>query len=166
MTERRKQPPGEGNLMLVRRGLLGLTALTVLATAFELATVKHWHGLEQIIPWAALVLLAVATVLTLLPGGRGRVTARAMALLVLVASIYGVLDHIAVNYNSGPLDQRFADTWDSMPLIERSWYAVTKTVGPSPTLAPGVLGLGGTLMLLVSLIDTPPRENNPAERNP
>ena len=160
MTERREARTGERTLVLVRRNLLGLTALTILATAFELATVEHWHGLEQLIPWAALALLAVATVLTLQAGNRVRVTVRVLALLVLGASIYGVLDHIAVNYNSGPLDQRFADTWDSMPLIKRSWYAVTKTVGPSPTLAPGVLGLSGTLLLLVSLIDTRPREKH------
>lgn len=66
------------------------------ATAFELATERHWHGLEQLIPWIALGVLTVA-------------------------SIYGVVDHIAVNYNSGPLDYRFADSWQTHPLIQRGW---------------------------------------------
>jgi hypothetical protein len=62
-----------------------------------------------------------------------------------------VLEHILTNFNAGELDQRFADTWDSLPLLERGWYAVTKTVGPAPTLAPGVLGQTALLLLLATL---------------
>lgn len=146
--------PASGNAVLrVRRALLGLTVITVLATAFELASVRHWNGVEQLIPWVALGVLAAATVLALLSGGRGRISAWVLAILVLGASTYGVIDHIAVNYNSGALDYRFADTWASMPFAERTWYALTKTVGPSPALAPGILGLGATLLLLASMLD-------------
>ena len=151
----------ERSLVLVRRALRGLAVITILATAFELATVQHWHGLEQLIPWAALAVLALATVLAMAPSGRGRIAARVLAMLVIGASLYGLIDHIAVNYNSGILDQRFADTWERMPLIERLFYAVTKTVGPSPTLAPGVIGLGAILLLLASLLDTRPEANSP-----
>ena len=94
--------PASGNAVLrVRRALLGLTVITVLATAFELASVRHWNGVEQLIPWVALGVLAAATVLALLSGGRGRISAWVLAILVLGASTYGVIDHIAVNYNSG-----------------------------------------------------------------
>ena len=157
MTELRG-PVSAAAVRLVRRGLLALTLITICATAFELATVHHWNDLEQLIPWVALSVLALAIIFSLLHGRWARITVRMLALIVFGASIYGVIDHVLVNYDSGPLDQRFADTWDGTPVIERWWYAITKTVGPSPTLAPGVLGLGAVLLLLASLIDTRPFE--------
>jgi hypothetical protein len=145
------KPHGRNKAVLVRTGLIALTVVGILAAAFELAIERHWNGLEQLIPWLALAVLAAATVLVLIPGGRGVTAARVLALLVLGASIYGVVDHILVNYNSGPLDQNFADTWDTLRLVEQGWYAVTKTVGPAPTLAPGVLGQSALLLLLATL---------------
>jgi hypothetical protein len=145
------KPDGTSTAVLVRRGLIALTVIGILAAAFELATEQHWNGLEQLIPWLALAVLAVATALALIPGGRGVTAARVLAVLVLGTSIYGVVDHILVNYNSGALDQRYADTWDTLPLLERWWYATTKTVGPAPTLAPGVLGQSALLLLLATL---------------
>jgi hypothetical protein len=142
---------------IVRRGLLALTAIGILAAAFELATERHWNGLEQLIPWAALAVLAVATVLVVLPGERGVTAARVLALVVLAASGYGVITHIVVNYDAGGLDQRYAGVWDSLPLLQRWWYALTKTVGPAPTLAPGVLGQTALLLLLSTLDGLRPR---------
>lgn len=138
---------------LVRRGLVALTGIGILATAFELYTVHHWNGLEQLVPWVALAVLAVATALVVTPGGSGVVAARVLALLVLGASVYGVLDHVLVNFGSGPLDQRYAESWDALPLLTRIWYAVTKEVGPAPTLAPGVLGQTALLLVLATLRD-------------
>jgi hypothetical protein len=63
-----------------------------------------------------------------------------------------------VNHDSGPLDQRYADTWESMPATQQWWYAATKTVGPAPTLAPGVLAQTSLLLLLAGWIKLPPRE--------
>jgi hypothetical protein len=137
--------------VLVRRGLIALTAIGILAAAFELATQRHWNGLEQLIPWAALAVLAVATVLVVIPGERGVPAARVLALLVLAASIYGVITHIMVNYRAGVLDQSYADTWDRLPMLQRLWYATTVTVGPAPTLAPGVLGQTALLLLLATV---------------
>jgi hypothetical protein len=148
---------GEAVGVLAWRGLIALTVLGILAAAFELATERHWNGLEQLIPWAALAVLAVATVLVTIPGRRGVTAARVLALLVLAASIYGVITHIVVNYDAGALDQRYADAWDSLPRLQRWWYATTKTVGPAPTLAPGVLGQTALLLLLATL-------NGPASR--
>jgi hypothetical protein len=79
-----------------------------------------------------------------------------LALLVLGASVYGVIDHILVNYESGALDQRFADTWDTLPALTRWWYAASKQVGPAPTLAPGMLGQTA-LLLLLATVGTPLR---------
>jgi hypothetical protein len=136
---------------LVWRGLVALAAVGILATAFELYSVDHWNSLEQLVPWVALAVLAVATALVVV--SRGAVPARALALLVLAASVYGVVDHALVNFGSGPLDQRFADSWDALPLLTRVWYAVTTEVGPAPTLAPGVLGQTALLLVLATLGD-------------
>ena len=135
----------------MRRGLIALTVLGILAAAFELATERHWNGLQQLIPWLALAVLAVASALVLIRRERGVTAARVLALLVLAASLYGVIDHVLVNYNAGALDQRYATTWDTLPQGKRWWYAATKTVGPAPTLAPGVLGQSALLLLLATL---------------
>lgn len=143
--------PGLARRGLVWCGLVALTGVGILATAFELYSVHHWNGAEQLVPWAALAVLAVATVLVLLPGGAG--AARVLALLVLGASVYGIVDHVLVNLGSGPLDQRFADSWDALPLLTRVWYAVSTEVGPAPTLAPGVLGQTALILVLATLGD-------------
>jgi hypothetical protein len=137
--------------VLVRRGLVALTVIGIVATAFELATEHHWNGIEQLVPWVALVLLAVAVALLLVPGGRGVPAARVLGVLVLGASVYGVLDHILVNYESGALDQRYSETWETLPAVQRWWLAATKTVGPAPTLAAGVVGHSALLLLLASI---------------
>jgi hypothetical protein len=143
---------------LVRGALLALTVAGILATAFELASERHWNSSEQLIPWVALAVLAVATALTALSARGAQLISRVLVLVVLGASAYGVLDHIAVNHDSGPLDQRYAETWESMPATQQWWYAATKTVGPAPTLAPGVLAQTSLLLLLAGLIKLPPHE--------
>src|SRR5512144_1052260 len=145
------KPGGVTPAELMRRGLLALAMLGILAAAFELATERHWTGLEQRIPWLALPVLAAAAALVVVGGDRRVTLARVLALLVLGASLYGVITHILVNYNAGALDQRYATTWDTLPQGKRWWYAATKTVGPAPTLAPGVLGQSALLLLLASL---------------
>ena len=145
------KPGGVTPAELMRRGLLALAVLGILAAAFELATERHWIGLEQRIPWLALAVLAAAAALVVVGGDRRVTLARVLALLVLGASLYGVITHILANYNPGALDQRYAATWDTLPQRKRWWYAATKTVGPAPTLAPGVLGQSALLLLLATL---------------
>lgn len=139
-------------ITLVRRSLLVLTLIGIAATAFELGTERHWNGLEQLIPWFALATLIAALVLALMPSRGAQIAARVLTLVVLGASAYGVLDHITVNYNSGALDQRFADSWASLSSTQRWWYAATKQVGPSPPLAPGMLAQTAVLLLLASVM--------------
>ena len=76
---------------------------------------------------------------------------RALAMLVLLTSLYGVLEHALVNYDSGPLDQRFADRWDALSPWLQWWYAITRTVGPAPTLAPGMLGQAALTLMLATV---------------
>ena len=155
------RPGGTDVAVLVRRGLVALTAIGILATAFELATERHWSGIEQLIPWIALAVLAVALALLLIPGGRGVPAARMLAVLVVGAATYGVVDHVLVNYESGALDQRYSESWETLPAVQQWWLAVTKTVGPAPTLAPGVLGQSALLLVLASAGSTRRREVEP-----
>ncbi|WP_231743569.1 hypothetical protein [Mycobacterium sp. GA-2829] len=143
---------------VVRRALLILTLAGICATAFELASERHWNDVEQLIPWIALAVLLVALVLACLRGRPAHVAARGLAVLVMGASIYGVLDHAAANHNAGPLDQRYADTWDSLAATEQWWLAATKAVGPAPTLAPGILAQTALLLILASLLRAGPPE--------
>lgn len=160
MTERHA-PGGMPAIVLVRRGLVALTVVGILSTAFELASERHWNDVVQLIPWLALAVLTVATALFLLLDGGGSAVVRVLALVVLAASVYGVLEHVLANFQAGELDQRFADSWESLPLLEKGWYAITRTVGPAPTLAPGVLGQTALLLFLATLC-TAPRVRTPA----
>lgn len=140
-------------LHLLRGSLSALTVLGIVGTAFELATLQHWNGAMQLVPWAALLVLAVALALHAWPTGRAPQTGlvRALALVVLTASLFGVMEHALVNYEAGPLDQRFAETWDALSPWLRWWYAITRTVGPAPTLAPGMLGQAATTLILATI---------------
>lgn len=139
----------------VRRALLALTAAGIVTTTFELASERHWNGFEQLIPWVASAVLTVAFILACTARRAAHLLARALALLVMGASLYGVVDHAAVNHHSGPLDQRYADSWGSMPVPQQWWYAVTKTVGPAPILAPGVLAQSALLLILAGVLRGP-----------
>jgi hypothetical protein len=140
-------------LHLLRGSLSALTVLGIVGTAFELATLQHWNGAMQLVPWAALLVLAAALALHAGPPGRVPQTGlvRALALLVLAASLFGVMEHALVNYAAGPLDQRFTETWDALSPWLRWWYAITRTVGPAPTLAPGMLGQAAITLILATV---------------
>ncbi|MSQ28513.1 MAG: hypothetical protein EXR51_10320 [Dehalococcoidia bacterium] len=58
--------------------------------------------------------------------------------------------HVWANYDAGPLDARYETAWAGMSEIERWVTGLTETVGPSPPLAPGVLGQIGLALLLAS----------------
>jgi hypothetical protein len=136
---------------MMRAGLVALALISVGATAFELASERHWNDLDQLIPWAALAVLLAAIVAVLVPSRIALTTSRLLAAVVLAASLYGVLDHTLANYDAGELDGRYSAVWDDLPAAQQWWYAVTKTVGPAPTLAPGVLGQAALLVLLAGI---------------
>lgn len=145
-TGRRRDAAG-----LLRAGLVVLAVISVGATAFELASERHWNDFEQLIPWAALVVLLAAIVAVLIPVRVGLTVSRVLAALVLAASVYGVVDHTVANHDAGELDGRYSAVWEDLPVVQQWWYAATKTVGPAPTLAPGVLGQGALLVLLAGV---------------
>ncbi len=137
---------------VLRRGLLGLGALSILATGLELVMLRHWATFVQVIPFVVLAVLAVALALVAVRPERGRLrVARMAAGAALAASLYGVFSHVAANYDAGPLDRGYSARWDGMSEVARWWAAVTGSVGPSPPIAPGALAFGGLCVLLATL---------------
>ena len=123
-----------------RRYLLVLAALGVVGTGAELAMLRHWTTTVQLVPWFALGAVAVAVAaLWLRPSRRTVLLARILAVAVSLAALFGMWEHVRGNYDAGPLDRRYTYTWDTMSSTTRWWKAVTKSVGPSPMLAPAVL---------------------------
>ncbi|WP_336204175.1 hypothetical protein [Nonomuraea sp. LPB2021202275-12-8] len=130
------------NAVFMRRALAALTAVGILGAAFELFAERHWRSPQQLIPWVALALLAVAVLLLLLRDSPGLITAvRVIAVVVLLASAFGVYAHVSANVAMGSPD----------PGIAGYWQALTKTVGSAPPLAPGMLGQSALLLLLATL---------------
>ncbi|MCT9931204.1 hypothetical protein N5079_13360 [Planotetraspora sp. A-T 1434] len=143
---------GDDAQRLVRLGLVALTVVDIVGTAFELATERHWRTAVQLVPWGALVLLALTVALYGSRRRRGVIAwIRGLAGVVLLLSLFGIYEHVSANYAAGPLDQRYATTWDALPWTTRWWYALTKTVGPSPPLAPATLAQAAILMLLATV---------------
>jgi predicted neutral ceramidase superfamily lipid hydrolase len=146
---RRLVPAGTTALRL---GLLALVAIGIVGAALELAFERHWQTPVQFIPWVALALQVVALVLLAArDSGRALTVVRVLAAIVLVASAYGVFMHVSVNHGMGAMDPE----WDSLSPLTQWWYALTKSVGAAPPLAPGMLAQSALVLLLASV--TPKR---------
>jgi hypothetical protein len=126
-----------------------LGALIVLGTALELATERHWKADNQYFAWIFLGLVASAVVLGSFPPSPLALGATRMLSGVTIAgSLFGIFEHIKANYDAIPLDYRYTKKWTTMSTVSKVWTAVTKSAGPSPVLAPGILALAATCMLL------------------
>lgn len=135
----------------LRRGLLWLGALTTVGTLVELTLERHWTQPSQLIAWAALAANAAAVVLLARAVSPGRVRlAQILAAVAMVSAVVGVWEHVAANYEAGELDRRYASSWEQLSEPTRWWLALTKSVGPSPPLAPGVLAQAGLCVLLAT----------------
>lgn len=144
-------PAAEATPSLLRRGLLGLALLIVLGIALELITERHWTKPVQLIAWATLVLLVAAVGLLWRAPTAGRVrAAQILALIVIVSAVLGIWEHIEANHDAGPLDGRYAQTWDGLAPLSQWWLAARKAVGPSPPLAPGALAQAALCVLLAT----------------
>jgi hypothetical protein len=144
--------PGEaGSARLLRRGLLGLAALSVLAIAYELAAERHWSNAVQLIPWVVLVVLVAAIGCATSSRPKLIVAARVLAGLALAASGFGIYEHVADNYQVGELDAVYSNSWVYRSILDRVYLAITKTVGAAPPIAPGALGQAGLLVLLATV---------------
>jgi hypothetical protein len=136
---------------LVRYGVLALAAAGVVGAAYELAAERHWGSPLKLIPWIAVIALAVSVVTALSSAPRMVTVTRVLAALVLGASLFGIAYHILDNMWAGHLDPAFGPAFKELPRLERLWYGATKTVGEAPPLAPGMLGQSALLVALSTL---------------
>lgn len=140
---------GTENERRLRRGLALLAILGTVGIALELALLRHWAGPLQLIPWAGVALLGVALLVLRARASRRAVLAlRILAAAVLVLGVIGVVVHVHENYEAGPLDRRYAATWETTPEWQRWAMAATDTVGPAPSLAPTALSFVALTLLL------------------
>lgn len=134
-----------------RRGLLALATLTTFGLAIELAVERHWTEPTQLIAWVALIVTLAAVGLAYWRPTPGSLRiARYLSVGVMLSALLGIALHVHANYEAGPLDFRYTDTWDTLAETTRWWLALTKTVGPSPLLAPGALAQAGFCILLAT----------------
>lgn len=155
-----------GTAELLRRLLIVLAGLAVVGTAIDLAMVRHWTSPSQLVAWAALGVASVAGVLLVARPSRTVVlVVRALAIAVALSAAVGVYVHVDSNYEAGPLDYRYVDTWEAMPAVSRWWAAATKTVGPASPIAPVALA-HAALCLLFATVRHPALALDRAGRQP
>jgi hypothetical protein len=137
---------------VLRRGLLWVAALTTAGIAVDLAADRHWTQPMQLVAWGALAAIALAIVLVTRATSAARLRlARVLVVVVMFSALVGVWEHVASNYDAGELDFEYAGSWESRSEPARWWLAATKTVGPSPPLAPGALAQASLCVLLATL---------------
>src|SRR5687767_1030326 len=92
----------------LRQGLLWLAGLTLVGIAIEMAVERHWTQPSQWIAWAALAVAALAAALvSWRPSAGGVRLARILAFAVIASAAVGIWQHIASNYDAGPLDAEY-----------------------------------------------------------
>jgi hypothetical protein len=144
--------PSRQPAQVLRAAFALLAAVGVVGTGLELGMLRHWESPTQLIPFAALTGLAVATGLATFARGHAAVSiVRALALVVGACGVYGVVVHVQANLSAGPLDARYATTWDSMSTLSQWWAALTETVGPAPVLAPLILTQTALFVVLATV---------------
>lgn len=143
---------GVATATLLRRCLLAVAALAVAGTTVELAMIRHWKSPVQVVAWLALAVLAAAAgLLAFRPSRRVVQTVRVLAAAAALSGALGVAVHVHENYEAGPLDARYERTWATMSQPARWWAAVSRTVGPAPPVAPGVLGQAALALFFATL---------------
>jgi hypothetical protein len=135
----------------IRRSVLALAGLSIVGLACELLIERHWDWGSRLIPWGCLLALAVVCV-SLARGFQERSVrnGRRVAIAVMAASVVGIAQHINENFNAGPLDFRYQDTWATLSEPLKWWLAASKSVGPAPTLAPGALIVIALLIVIAT----------------
>jgi hypothetical protein len=137
---------------LLRACLTLLATFSIGATAAELAMLRHWGSRTQLVPWVCLGLLALATLgFAVRPSAQVIRSVRITCGVVALGAAIGVYFHVRENYHAGGLDAAYADKWESMSMLSRLWAAFTKSVGPSPALAPTVLLMAALCLTFATL---------------
>ncbi|MFV0457937.1 MAG: hypothetical protein ACK5MT_04080 [Actinomycetales bacterium] len=134
-----------------RCAFLALAGGIALGAAVELATLRHWDGV-QLVPWGIIACLVCASLLAWRrPGRTSTIVAWLAGLIGVVGSGAGVVVHVASNVKTGGLDATYADRWGQMSALQHWWLAATGGVGPSPPLAPGFLAVSAICLILGTL---------------
>ncbi len=136
---------------VLRTSLLALAAVGIIATAVELATLRHWTTTTQLIPWIVLGVLAIGVgTLAVCRSRRMIQFVRLIACIAAVGGLYGLYIHVQSNYDAAILDYHYTDRWPTMSLASKVWAAGTGQVGPSPVMAPAVLSQVGICLALAT----------------
>jgi hypothetical protein len=142
----------------LRFWFLGFAAISTVGTAVELAAERHWGTAVRLIPWYATAALTVGLVLLVaVPRSLVVRLVRVIAVAVAITGLIGIYEHVHENYIAGPLDYRYTEKWPTMSFTSRWWAALSKTVGPAPILAPGILIQAAAFLFLAT-------HNHPALR--
>lgn len=137
---------------ILRRSMLALAAAGIVATAVELATLRHWTTTTQLIPWLVLAVLIAGVLIVALGPSRQMIrVVRAIAVIAALSGLYGLYIHVKANYDAAILDFHFTDRWPHMSLMSKVWAAGTGQVGPSPVMAPAVLSQCAVCLALATL---------------
>jgi len=147
-----------GTAELLRKFVLWLAAASAAGTAVELAMLRHWRGLDQLIPWAMLGIASVAIALVMRRPTRGVLkAARIVGTVVALTALVGVYEHVAANYHDGARSRATAAAWATMSEPARWLAAVDGSAGQAPPVAPGVLAQVGVLLFFAT-VGHPARE--------
>lgn len=148
---------GPRTVTALRLSLLAIAVLGLGGTAAELVLERHWHGLEQLLPWVALALATVGLFALVTRPRGGLWLARLCAVIVIAFAVVGIWRHLNANYEAAPLDRRYEDRWADMSQTERLRDVFIGRVGPAPILASGVLATIGIALGAATIAAPPPR---------
>ena len=133
------------------RRILALIAVgTAAGGLVEMALLRHWGEATQIIPWVVLIAVLVVGLLVA-TGGGSRIGAQVTGAAGLLTGAIGIFLHLSENLDEGEDLAQYAQTWESMPFLERVWLALNGTVGEAPLLAPGMVSLAGVILFIAVL---------------
>ena len=134
----------------MRRILALIAVCTAVGGLVEMALLRHWGEATQIIPWVVLVaVLAVGLCVAI--GGGSKSAAQATGAAGLLTGAIGIFLHLSENLDEGEDLAQYAQTWESVPFLERLWLALNGTVGEAPLLAPGMVSLAGVILFVAVL---------------
>lgn len=122
----------------LRRALFVAGVSVFALTVVELVLQEHTGGGVQTLPFVACALGLIAAAMLALSRARPVVLgARALLGLVILASVFGLWEHLEHNYDF---------TREIMPGLSSGEAMMDAIFGASPLLAPGILALGAFLV--------------------
>lgn len=126
-------------LQRLRLFLLVLAGLTCIGTVIELWLTEHLEGTVQLIPFALSGIGLCAILVVLIRPQRGSLLfLRGIMLLMILGSLFGIYEH---------LEHNLEFELEIRPNAVASDVFMEALSGANPLLAPGILGMAGTLAI-------------------